>query len=391
MSVDKANGKGKALDQRKAGPQFDVLPATWDPASLDPEHPPSILILDQVDVNRRILRGILKNEPYRLVEAQRAPEALEILAREKIDLVILDLMMPGMSGPEFCQTLRSSRRTQFIPILMITSVQGFENEVAGIASGADEFLLKPLHPAVVRTRIRALLRSKSAIDSLEEAESILFALAQAVEHRDVYTAGHCHRLSCYSVSLGMGLGLPRPQLLALHRGGFLHDLGKIGVPDAILHKKGRLTEEEWAIMRTHPVRGENICRPMKSLQNVLPVIRSHHERWDGGGYPDGLRGSEIPLVARILQIADIYDALTTARPYKAAFSPERALGVLEKEASLGWRDPELVDMFRALHRQGRVPTDGAPLLGWPQLEIMTQSVSVLSAAPLGQTSARCAS
>jgi putative two-component system response regulator len=374
MSVDKANGNGKALEQPKVEPRFATLPTTFDPAFLDPEHPPSILILDQVDVNRRILKGILKNEPYRVVEARRAPEALGILAREKIDLVILDLMMPGMSGPEFCQTLRSNRRTQFIPILMLTSVQGFENEVAGIASGADEFLLKPLHPAVVRTRIRAMLRSKSAIDSLEEAESILFALAQAVEHRDVYTAGHCHRLSCYSVTLGMGLGLPKPQLLALHRGGFLHDLGKIGVPDAILHKKGKLTEEEWVIMRAHPARGEEICRPMKSLQSVLPVIRSHHERWDGGGYPDGLRGKEIPLVARILQIADIYDALTTTRPYKAALNPERALGILDEEASLGWRDPELVDVFRGLHRQGRVPATGPALLGWPQLEVMRQSV-----------------
>lgn len=375
MSVDRTNGNGKALEQPGNKPHIAGLHTTWDPAFLDPEHPPSILILDHVDVNRRILRGILKNEPYRVVEAQRAPEALEVLAREKVDLVILDLMMPGMSGPEFCQTLRSSRRTQFIPILMITSIQGFENEVAGIASGADEFLLKPLHPAVVRTRIQAMLRSKSAIDSLEEAESILFALAQAVEHRDAYTAGHCHRLAWYSVSLGMSLGLPRPQLLALHRGGFLHDLGKIGVPDAILHKKGKLTEEEWAIMRTHPVRGEDICRPMKSLQNVLPVIRSHHERWDGGGYPDGLRGNEIPLVARILQVADIYDALTTTRPYKAAFSPERALGVLEEEASLGWRDPELVGLLRVLHLQGRVPVSGAPLADWPQLEIMRQSVS----------------
>jgi putative two-component system response regulator len=318
---------------------------------------------------------MLKNEPYRMLEARRAPEALEILEREKIDLVILDLMMPGMSGPEFCKTLRSGRRTQLIPILMLTSVQGVENEVAGIASGADEFLLKPLHPAVVRTRIRAMLRNKAAIDSLEEAETILFALAQAVEHRDVYTAGHCQRLAWYSVSLGISLGLARPQLLGLHRGGFLHDLGKIGVPDAILYKKGKLTEEEWVIMRTHPAKGEDICRPMKSLQNVLPVIRSHHERWDGGGYPDGLRGKDIPLLARILQVADIYDALTTTRPYKAALTPGQALDVLDEEAALGWRDPELVDAFRRLHRQGQGLAEDTPLLNWPQLEIMSQSIA----------------
>jgi putative two-component system response regulator len=372
--AERTNGNGEAFEQPKVEPQFAALPATWDSAFLDPEHPPSILILDQVDVSRRILRGILKNEPYRLVEACRAPEALEIISRQKVDLVILDMMMPGMSGPEFCRTLRSSRSTQLIPILIITSVLGVENEVAGIASGADEFLLKPLHPAVVRTRIRAMLRQKSAIDSLEEAESILFALAQAVEHRDAYTAGHCQRLAWYSVSLGMRLGLPKSDLLALHRGGYLHDLGKIGVPDAILHKKRSLTEEEWAIIRTHPVRGEDICRPMKSLQSVLPVIRSHHERWDGGGYPDGLRGREIPLMARILQIADIYDALTTTRPYKPAHPPELAIATLKHEASLGWRDPELVDVFQSIAQSGNVLAGDSPLLCWPQLQVMNRSL-----------------
>jgi putative two-component system response regulator len=356
------------------------LTPSWHEPFLEPDSRPSILILDQVDVNRRLLRAMLKGEPYRILEARRAPEALAALAREKVDLVILDLMMPGMSGLEFCRTLRADRRTQLIPILILTSVQGVENEVASISSGADEFLTKPLHPAVVRTRIRAMLRNKAAIDSLEEAESILFALAQAVEHRDRYTAGHCQRLAWYSVSLGMTLGLARHQLLALHRGGFLHDIGKIAVPDAVLYKNGRLDEEEWIIMRSHTVKGEDICRPMKSLQGVLPIIRSHHERWDGGGYPDHLRGEEIPLVARILQVADIYDALTTVRPYKPAIAPEKALDILEEEATLGWRDPELVSAFKRLHRDGRTPAGDAPLLNWPQLELMRESIA--SAPPL---------
>jgi len=351
------------------------LATPWDEPLLEPSALPAILILDQVDVNRRLLRAMLKAEPYRILEAQRAPEALAVLAREKVDLVVLDLMMPGMSGLDFCRTLKTDHRTQLIPILMLTSVQGVENEVASIASGADEFLTKPLHPAVVRTRIRAMLRQKAAIDSLEEAESILFALGQAVEHRDKYTAGHCQRLAWYSVSLGMVLGLPRPQLLSLHRGGFLHDIGKIAVPDAVLHKNGRLTEEEWAVMRGHPVKGEDICRPMKSLQGVLPIIRSHHERWDGSGYPDGLRGGDIPLVARILQIADIYDALTTVRPYKSAIPSEQALGILEEEAARGWRDPDLVSAFRQLQRNASILSGDSPLLSWPQLELMRQSVA----------------
>ena len=284
-------------------------------------------------------------------------------------------MMPGVSGPEFCRTLKADRKTQLIPILMLTSVQGVENELAGIASGADEFLIRPQHLTVVRARVRAMLRNKATIDSLEEAESILFALAQAVEHRDKYTAGHCQRLAWYSVALGMTLGLSRPQLLALHRGGFLHDIGKIVIPDAILHKNGRLTEDEWVVMRSHPIKGEEICRSMKSLAGVLPVIRSHHERWDGGGYPDGLCGEEIPIEARILQIADIYDALTTARPYKPAFTPKQALGILDDEVSRGWRDPKLVAMFKQLQGNGLNGGQDSLFLNWPELELMGQSIA----------------
>lgn len=313
---------------------------------------PAVLVVDSQEVNRRVMRGMLKQEPYRILEAGQASEALSTLERERVDLVILDLMMPGISGLELCRRIKSNRRTQLLPVLMLTSVQGIESEVAGLASGADEFLNRPLHPTVVRTRIRAMLRNKAAVDSLEEAETILFALAQAIEQRDPYTGGHCERLSHYAVELGSALGLPRPQLLALHRGGFLHDIGKISIPDAILFKQGRLTDDEWIMMRSHTTSGEAICRPMKNLAPVLPVIRNHHERWDGSGYPDGLRGEEIPLLARILQIADIYDALTTARPYKAALSTREALDVLSAETRRGWRDPELTALFTELIERG---------------------------------------
>jgi cyclic di-GMP phosphodiesterase len=343
------------------------------------EKPPTILIVDGEEMSRRLLRATLKTESYHILESGRAQDALAFLDQEKVDLVILDLMVPGMSGPEFCRSMKSDRRTQLIPILMLTSIQGVENEITGIASGADEFLIKPLHPAVVRARIRAMLRHKAVIDSLEEAESILFALARAIEHRDHYTAGHCERLAWYSISLGMTLGLPRPQLLALHRGGFLHDIGKVAVPDSILYKNGRLTEDEWSVMKLHPVKGEEICRGMRSLKPVLPIIRSHHERWDGSGYPDGLKGEQIPLAARILQVADIYDALTTARPYKAALSSEEAFLILDQEVDRGWRDPDLVPLFRRLHRESLKNGDPAFLYS-SQLELMNQSVSGVSLA-----------
>jgi putative two-component system response regulator len=307
--------------------------------------PATVLIVDGEEINRRLIKAILKTAPYRILEARKASDAMSLLQSEKIDLVILDLMLPEVSGPELCRWMKTSRATQLIPILMMTSVQGVENEIVGISSGADEFLIKPLHPAVVRTRVRAMLRNKTLIDSLEEAESILFALAQAVEHRDPTTGRHCQRLAGTSVVLGEALGLPKADLTALYRGGYLHDIGKIAIPDAILFKNGPLTSQEWSVMRSHPVRGEEICRAMKSLWPVLPIIRHHHEHWDGSGYPDGLAGEDIPLLARILQVTDIYDALTTRRPYKPALSHAEAIAVLEDEVRRGWRDPELVPLF----------------------------------------------
>lgn len=333
----------KALTQP---PTLSFPYAGLHPAILaEPDTPPTVVIVDDSEINRRLLKAMLKVAPYRILEVSRASEALRLAETEKVDLVILDLMIPEMSGTEFCQRLRANPQTHLTPVLILTSQQGVQNEIAGIRSGANEFLTRPLHPAVVRTRVEAMLRHKAAIDSLEEVETILFALAQAVEQRDRYTAGHCQRLASYGVELGIRLGLSRIELLALHRGGYLHDIGKISIPDAILFKAGALNEDEWAIMRDHTVRGEEICKPMKSLAPVLPIIRNHHERWDGTGYPDALQGEDIPLLARILQIVDVYDALLTARPYKPAFPHSQALEVLSDEARRGWRDPELVALF----------------------------------------------
>jgi len=325
-----------------------IAPIPFFEADDNAQIPATILVVDSEEINRRLLRAIFKTTPYKILEARRASEATALLEAEKVDLVILDLMLPEMSGPELCRWMKARRSTQLIPVLMITNIQGVENEIVGISSGADEFLIKPLHPAVVRTRVRAMLRNKSLIDSLEEAGTILLALAQTVEHRDQYTGKHCQRLAVASVMLGEALGLGSQDLTALYRGGYLHDIGKIAIPDAVLFKRGALSEAEWTIMRSHPGRGEDICRPMQSLAPVLPIIRSHHERWDGSGYPDGLAGEGIPLLARILQVADIYDALITERPYKPALTPEEAFAVMEQEVRRGWRDPELVPLFASV-------------------------------------------
>jgi putative two-component system response regulator len=314
-------------------------------AGMSPSYEATVLLIDGVVLNRRLIRSMLKGSPYRILEASRASEAFDLLGTEKVDLILLDLVLPDIVGTDFCRKLRADSRTQLIPTLILTSVQGVENEVAGLSSGADEFLLKPLNPAAVRARVQAMLRQKALIDNLDMAENILFALAEAVESRDQGTGDHCRRLAAISQLLGESLDLSAPELQTLRRGAYLHDIGKICVPDAVLFKPGRLDEQEWVIMRQHTLRGELICKPMRSLAPVLPIIRHHHERWDGTGYPDGLKGEQIPLLARILQLADIYDALTSPRCYKPGMSSKEAIGVIVDESRRGWRDPALVEHF----------------------------------------------
>lgn len=307
--------------------------------------------MDSDPVGRQLFRGVLKAAHYRILEASDVPEAIAVLRHESVDLIVTDLVLRELSGLDLCRKLRADRSTRLIPILVMTSVQTVDSEIAGLESGANEFLVKPISPAALRTRIRSMLRTKRVIDSLDEAESILFAMARIVDTRDSDTGDHCERLAGLSVLIGTSLGLPAEQLTALRQGGYLHDIGKVATPDAILFKPGPLTEDEWVIMRQHTTIGESICRPMRSLRPVLPIIRHHHERWDGSGYPDGLRGEEIPLLARILQLADVYDAITNRRAYKPAFSPEEALKMMQQEVDRGWRDPALFALFRDISKQ----------------------------------------
>lgn len=362
-------------------PPIDASAYHPELALWDCSHTPTILVVDGADVSRKLLKGMLKSGPYRILEATRAAEAITHLQKEKVDLIIVDLMLPGMSGADLCRWLKTNRQTHLIPVVILTSVRGLDNEIEGISAGANDFLIKPLSPALVRTRVQALLRHKAAIDSLEEAETILFALAQAVEQRDKCTGDHCQRLATYSVALGMAMGLNRADLMALYRGGYLHDIGKVAVPDAVLFKPGKLTEEEWVTMRAHTTKGEEICSPMKSLSAVLPIIRSHHERWDGTGYPDGIAGEGIPMLARVLQIADIYDALTTQRPYKAAMTHDEAVATLKQEAARGWREPKLVALFEQMCIEAAAAkADLAPPTGWPDASPMQISLHNMSQA-----------
>jgi putative two-component system response regulator len=274
--------------------------------------------------------------------------ALKKVEEQTPDLILLDVMMPGMDGFEVCSRLKSDPETMLIPIVMVTALSEKSDRIRGIEAGVDDFLTKPYDRQELQARVKSLLRVKHYTDELERAEAVISSLALSVEAKDSYTEDHCNRLSEYSVVLGKRFDLPHEQLRALKLGGALHDVGKIGIPDAILHKNGKLTEDEFKIIQEHPVIGYNICKPLRSLRLVLPIIRHHHERFDGSGYPDGLKGEEIPITARILTVVDVYDALRTERPYKPAFEREKALAILDEETGRGWYDPQVIEKFAEL-------------------------------------------
>jgi len=256
--------------------------------------------------------------------------------------------MPGMDGFEVCRRIKATAETRLTPVVLITGLSATEDRIRGINASADDFLSKPIDFNELLARTRSLLRLKQYTDELEHAETVLFSLAQSIEARDPYTSGHCERLAEMSARLGGRLGLMDEDIKALRWAGVVHDIGKVAVPDAILLKPGPLTPEETEVMRKHPVVGEKICAPLRTFGRVLPIIRHHHERHDGSGYPDGLRGDEIPLTAAILQLADVYDALTTDRPYRKASPAHEALRIMDDEAKLGWWDRDLLDNFRAM-------------------------------------------
>ncbi|MDE2180878.1 MAG: response regulator [candidate division NC10 bacterium] len=317
--------------------------------------PSRLLVVDDNARNVELLTALMQAEGYEVVAAADGQEALAQAATSPPDLILLDVMMPKLDGYAVCRRLKEEKSTRLTPIILLTALGAEDARIRGIEAGADDFITKPFSRTTLRARVRSLLQLKAFTDDLEYAETMLLALGRTVEARDPYTQGHCERLAAYSVALGKRLGLPTEELTALDRGGSLHDLGKIGIPDAILLKPAALTEAEWAIMREHPLIGERICLSLRSLQRVLPIIRHHHERWDGSGYPDGLAGDAIPITARILQTVDIYDAMQTARPYKPAMPVEIACDTLRNETTRGWRDPDVVRPFIELVERGDLP------------------------------------
>jgi putative two-component system response regulator len=311
-------------------------------------HEGIILVADDNEANRELLSALLGAEGYQVVCVADGQQALARVNSGSIDLALLDVVMPRPTGFEVCQAMKSKPETRLIPVILLTSLNSDADRIHGIMCGADDFLNKPVNRQELLARAHSLLRLKQFTDELDNAETVLFSLALSIEAKDPYTEGHCDRLSKYSVALGEKLGLTQELRVALRRGGLVHDIGKLSVPESILLKPGPLTPEERKIMEQHTVIGERICAPLRSFRHVLPIIRHHHEKQDGSGYPDGLKGEHIPLTARILQITDIYDALTTDRPYRKALPVEKAVAIMREEVKRGWWDGSILDEFEAV-------------------------------------------
>ena len=306
---------------------------------------PRVLIVDDLSENREILLDLLGEEGYILETAQDGQEGVERALADPPDLILMDVTMPRLTGFEACRRLKADERTHLVPIVLITGLVAREDRIEGIAAGCDDFLTKPVDHEQLMARTRNLLRTKMLVDELEQAENVLVSLATALEAKDTYTRGHSERVAEFPEALGGAVGLDRADRRNLRRAGLLHDIGKIGIPLEYLNKPGKLTTEEYEIVKLHPVIGHEICKPLRTMAPLLALIRGHHERLDGRGYPDGLSAAGVSLPLRCLSIADVYDALTSDRAYRKAMTRDGALRVLREEATTGMWDARLIDVF----------------------------------------------
>jgi putative two-component system response regulator len=318
-----------------------------------------VVVADDLEQSRGPMTELLEHDGHVVYSAPDGEAALELVIRERPDVVVSDVMMPNMNGFELCRAVKADRATRLIPVVLVTGATERQYRLKGIDAGADDFLIKPVDGEELKARVRSLVRLKRFTDELDSAESVILSLGVTVEARDGYTSGHCERMAAYAAAFGSHLGLAGEQVAALRRGGYLHDVGKIGIPDAILMKPGPLTSDEFEVMKRHPIIGESVCGDLRLLRPVKSIVRHHHERLDGSGYPDGLRGEDVPLLAQITGIVDVYDALTVNRPYRSRVHTDAAYSELRREAQRGWRSLDLVEAFIALAQSGALAAAAA--------------------------------
>ncbi len=307
----------------------------------------NILVVDDEPANTKLLSALLTTQGYHVFQAANGEEALQCVVREDIDLILLDIMMPGLDGYEVCRLLKRTEATRMIPIVLVTALDSVEAKIKGIKAGADDFLTKPPVRDELLARVQSLIRIKKVNSNLTSIENVLISLANIIEAKDSYTEGHIQRVASMSLEIGKRFGMQKEDLESLKLGGILHDIGKIGVPGQILNKPSQLTSPEWEIMKKHVQTGYKICLPLqKNLGSALEIIRHHHERLDGSGYPDGLNGDQLSLPVRIMAVVDMFDALTTKRSYRKAISREESLAIVEQDAHAGRLDLEVVEQLK---------------------------------------------
>ncbi|HUQ44074.1 MAG TPA: HD domain-containing phosphohydrolase [Candidatus Limnocylindria bacterium] len=303
-----------------------------------------VLVAEDDAANRALLSRLLERAGYRSVTVADGRDAIKAAVDEAPDLVLLDVGLPGLNGLDVCRRLRADPRTVALPIILVTGQVASRDVVAGLDAGADDFVRKPYDEAELMARVRSVLRLARVTAEMVGAHGVIAALANAVEAKDASTELHCQRLAGLAHRLGLQVGMEPAALKGLVFGALLHDIGKIGVSDAILTKPGPLSRQEWAEMRLHPLIGERICEPLTTASLFAPIVRHHHERWDGAGYPDGLGGERIPLGARIVGLVDAFDAIIHDRPYRPARSIDEAIEELKRESGAQF-DPDLVRLF----------------------------------------------
>ena len=317
-----------------------------------------VLIVDDEYIGRETLQSVLEGEGYELEMAENGFQAIEKAKQLSPDVILLDVMMPGMTGFEVCQRIRSDPQIAEIPIIILTALDDRESLLNALKAGADDFISKPFDRYELRARLlgitrlnryqkllqeRAKLREANA-QLLNAYEATIEGLSHALDLRDRETEGHSQRVTGVTVKLAQTLNISDEEIVQFRRGALLHDIGKIGIPDSILHKPDSLTPEEWVLMRKHPQFAYDMLSPIEYLRPALDIPHSHHEKWDGTGYPRGLKGEKIPLSARLFAIADVWDALTSDRPYRRAWTEEQALTYIREQSGKHF-DPQVVELF----------------------------------------------